>query len=192
DLIIGDDFHFGYKRQGNVAYLMSKEFKKYFKVHIIREVSGINGRYSSSLARDMILNGKMMEAKAVLGYFHEVEGRVVKGEQLGNKLGFPTANINYLNTIIPSDGIYAGWINLDNKVYMGAVSTGYRPQFKGKKRFLEAHLLNFSGDIYGRRIKVSLVKKIRDEKVFSDIEKLKKQMTLDCKEAINILTENNI
>jgi len=192
DIIIGDDFHFGYKRQGNVEYLMSKEFKKYFKVHIIREVSGINGRYSSSLVRDMILNGKMMEAKKVLGYFYEVEGRVVKGEQLGNKLGFPTANINYLNTIIPSDGIYAGWINLDTKVYMGAVSTGYRPQFKGKKRFLEAHLLNFSGDIYGRRIKVSLVKKIRDEKVFSDIEKLKKQMTLDCKEAINILTENNI
>jgi len=192
DIIIGDDFHFGYKRQGNVEYLMSKEFKKYFKVHIIREVSGINGRYSSSLVRDMILNGEMMEAKKVLGYFYEVEGRVVKGEQLGNKLGFPTANINYLNTIIPSDGIYAGWINLDTKVYMGAVSTGYRPQFKGKKRFLEAHLLNFSGDIYGRRIKVSLVKKIRDEKVFSDIEKLKKQMTLDCKEAINILTENNI
>jgi len=192
DIIIGDDFHFGYKRQGNVEYLMSKEFQKYFKVHIIREVSGINGRYSSSLVRDMILSGKMMEAKEVLGYFYEVEGRVVKGEQLGNKLGFPTANINYLNTIIPSDGIYAGWINLDNKVYMGAVSTGYRPQFKGKKRFLEAHLLNFSGDIYGRRIKVSLVKKIRDEKVFSDIEKLKKQMTLDCKEAINILTENNI
>ena len=192
DIIIGDDFHFGYKRQGNVEYLMSKEFKKYFKVHIIREVSGINGRYSSSLVRDMILNGKMMEAKEVLGYFYEVEGRVVKGEQLGNKLGFPTANINYLNTIIPSDGIYAGWINLDNKVYMGAVSTGYRPQFKGKKRFLEAHLLNFSGDIYGRRIKVSLVKKIRHEKVFSDIEKLKKQMTIDCKEAINILTENNI
>ncbi|MDG2267774.1 MAG: riboflavin kinase, partial [Alphaproteobacteria bacterium] len=109
DIIIGDDFHFGYKRQGNVEYLMSKEFQKYFKVHIIREVSGINGRYSSSLVRDMILSGKMMEAKEVLGYFYEVEGRVVKGEQLGNKLGFPTANINYLNTIIPSDGIYAGW-----------------------------------------------------------------------------------
>ena len=75
---------------------------------------------------------------------------------------------------------------------MGAISTGYRPQFRGKKRFLEAHLLNFSGDIYGTRIKVSLVKKIRGEEIFSDIEALKKQMTLDCKKAIDILTENNI
>ena len=87
---------------------MSQEFRKYFNVHIIHEVSGKNGKYSSSLVRDMIANGKMMEAKEVLGYFYEVEGRVVKGEQLGNKLGFPTANINFLNTIIPADGIYAG------------------------------------------------------------------------------------
>ena len=133
-----------------------------------------------------------MEVKEVLGYFYEVEGHVVKGEQLGNTLGFPTANINYLNTVIPGDGIYAGWVKIKDKFHMGAISTGYRPQFKGKTRFLEAHLLNFSGDIYGTRIKVSLVKKIRDEQVFSDIEELKKQMTLDCKKAINILTENNI
>ncbi len=192
DIIVGADFHFGYKRKGNVEYLMSQEFRKYFNVHIINEVSGKNGRYSSSLVRDMIANGKMMEAKEVLGYFYEVEGRVVKGEQLGNKLGFPTANINYLNTIIPADGIYAGWVSLDNKSYMGAISTGYRPQFNGKKRFLEAHLLNFSGDLYGTRIKVSLVKKIRGEEVFSDVEGLKKQMTLDCKEVIKILAENNI
>ena len=83
-------------------------------------------------------------------------------------------------------------LKIKDKFHMGAISTGYRPQFKGKKRFLEAHLLNFSGDIYGTRIKVSLVKKIRDEQVFSDIEALKKQMTLDCKKAITILTENNI
>ena len=192
DIIIGDDFHFGYKRQGNIDYLMSAEFRKHFNVHIINKVSGKSGRYSSSLARDMIASGKMMEVKEVLGYFYEVEGHVVKGEQLGNKLGFPTANINYLNTVIPEDGIYAGWVKIKDKFHMGAISTGYRPQFKGKKRFLEAHLLNFSGDIYGTRIKVSLVKKIRDEQVFSDIEKLKKQMTMDCKKAINILTENNI
>ena len=192
DIIIGNDFHFGYKRQGNVDYLMSKEFRKDFNVHVINEVSGENGRHSSSFARKMIAAGKMMEAKEVLGYFYEVEGRVVKGEQLGAKLGFPTANIHYLSTIIPEDGIYAGWVKIKDKFYMGAISTGYRPQFRGKKRFLEAHLLNFSGDIYGTRIKVSLVKKIRGEEIFSDIEALKKQMTLDCKKAITILTENNI
>ena len=75
---------------------------------------------------------------------------------------------------------------------MGAISTGCRPQFKGVKRFLEAHILDFSGDIYGTRIKVSLVKKIRNEEVFSNVEELKKKMTLDCKEAIKILKVNNI
>ena len=192
DIIVGNDFHFGHKRQGNVKYLTSKKFKENFNVHIINEVSGKNGRYSSSLVRDMIIQGKMLEAKETLGYFYEIEGIVVKGQQLGKELGFPTANIHYLNTIIPEDGIYAGWVNFNKKYYMGAISTGCRPQFKGINRFLEAHILNFSGDIYGTRIKVSLVKKIRNEEVFSNVEKLKKKMTLDCKEAIKILKVNNI
>jgi riboflavin kinase/FMN adenylyltransferase len=191
-IVIGDDFRFGHKRQGDVVFLKSKEQKNNFKVHIIDEISSDNIRCSSSLIRDLIQTGKMLEVKKVLGCFYEVEGKVVKGEQLGRELGFPTANVNYLNTIIPEDGIYAGWVKLNNKTYMSAISSGLRPQFNGKKRFLEAHILNFSGDIYGTRIKVSLVKKIRNEEVFSDIESLKKQMSLDCKEAIKILEENNI
>ena len=192
DIIIGDDFHFGYKRQGNVNYLNSKEFSNNFTVHIINEVSGKNGRYSSSLIRDRVIKGKMLEAKEILGYFYEVEGIVVRGQQLGKELGFPTANVNYLNTLIPEDGIYAGWVKIAKKYYMGAISTGCRPQFKGVKRFLEAHIIDFSGDIYGTRIKVSLVKKIRNEEVFSNVEELKKKMTLDCKGAIKILKVNNI
>jgi riboflavin kinase / FMN adenylyltransferase len=191
-IVIGDDFHFGFKRQGNINYLKSKQLQNNFKVHIIKEVSRENIRYSSSLIREMIVKGKMLEAKMVLGYFYEIEGKVVKGEQLGREIGFPTANIHYLNTIIPEDGVYAGWVSVNNKYYKSAISTGYRPQFKGKKRFLEAYILNFSGDIYGTRIKVSLVKKIRNEEVFSNIDELKKQMNLDCKKAIKILEENKI
>ncbi|MBH88093.1 MAG: hypothetical protein CMJ12_02930 [Pelagibacterales bacterium] len=186
-IVVGDDFRFGNNRQGNIDYLKSQEHQNNFKVHIINEISDKKVRYSSSLAREMIIKGKMFEAKKVLGYFHEIEGKVVKGEQMGRKLGFPTANIHYLNTIIPDNGIYAGWVKFNNKTYMSAISTGYRPQFKGKKRFLEAYILNFSGDIYGTRIKVSLVEKIRKEKVFSDIDELKKQMSLDCIEVVKIL-----
>jgi len=186
-IVVGDDFRFGNNRQGNIDYLKSQENQNNFKVHIINEISDKKVRYSSSLAREMIIKGKMFEAKKVLGYFHEIEGRVVKGEQMGRKLGFPTANIHYLNTIIPDNGIYAGWVKFNNKTYMSAISTGYRPQFNGKKRFLEAYILNFSGDIYGTRIKVSLVEKIRKEKVFSDIDELKKQMSLDCIEVVKIL-----
>ena len=191
-IVVGDDFRFGHKREGNIDYLKSQELKNNFKVHIINEISLDKVRYSSSIVREMILKGKMLEVRKVLGYFHEIEGKVVKGEQMGRKLGFPTANIHYLNTIIPENGVYAGWVNFNNKTYMSAISTGYRPQFKGKKRFLEAYILNFSGDIYGTRIKVSLVKKIRNEEVFSDIDKLQKQMSLDCMEAVKILEKNKI
>jgi len=191
-VVIGDDFRFGHNREGDINYLKSQENKNNFKVHIINEISGENVRYSSSIVRDMILKGKMLDTNKVLGYFYEIEGRVVKGEQLGRELGFPTANVHYLNTIIPHDGVYAGWVQFNNKTYKSAISTGCRPQFKGKKRFLEAHIIDFSGDIYGTRIKVSLVKKIRNEEVFSNIENLKKQMGLDCNEAIKILEENKI
>ena len=191
-IVVGDDLRFGNKRKGDVDYLKSQENKNNFKVHIIKEISSENVRCSSSIIREMILKGEMLELKKVLGRFHEIEGKVVEGEQLGRKLGFPTANVHYINTIIPSDGVYAGWVQFNNKTYMSAISTGCRPQFKGEKRFLEAYILNFSGDIYGTRIKVSLVKKIRNEEVFSNIENLKKQMGLDCNEAIKILEENKI
>jgi len=191
-IVIGDDFRFGHNRQGDVNYLKSQANQNNFKIHIINEISGKNGRYSSSLVRDMILKGEMLEAKKVLGYFYEIEGKVVKGQQLGRELGFPTANVHYLNTIIPDDGVYAGWVTFNNRTYMSAISTGCRPQFKGKKRFLEAYIINFSGDIYGTRIKVSLVSKIRNEEVFSNVENLKKQMSLDCKEALKILEENTL
>ena len=191
-IVIGDDFRFGNKRKGDIDYLKSQENINNFKVHIIKEISSENVRCSSSLIREMILKGKMLEVKKVLGRFHEIEGKVVKGEQLGRKLGFPTANVHYINTIIPCDGVYAGWVKFNSKTYMCAISTGCRPQFKGEKRFLEAYILNFSGDIYGTRIKVLLVKKIRNEEVFSNIENLKKQMSKDCKEVIKILEENKI
>jgi len=192
NIIIGDDFRFGYKREGNVDYLVSKEFLDKFKVHIMDEVSGKDGRYSSSAIRNMINNGDMLKVKDSLGYFYIVEGRVVEGEKLGRKLGYPTANIHYKDNVVPKDGIYAAWVLHDNKYYMAAVSTGFRPQFKGEERFLEAYLLNFIGDLYGKHIKISLVKKIRDEKVFSDTEKLKLEMAEDCDKAINILNKYKI
>lgn len=192
NIVIGDDFRFGYKREGNVDYLTSDEFSDNFKVHIVDEVSGKNGRYSSSSIRKMIEKGDMLKVKNSLGYFYIVEGRVVEGQKLGRKLGYPTANIHYKDNVIPEDGIYAAWVLYNNQYYMAAVSTGYRPQFKGEKRFLEVHLLNFKGNLYGEYIKVSLVKKIRSEKVFSDTDKLKLEMAHDCDKAINILNKYKI
>ena len=191
-IVVGDDFKFGHKREGDVNYLALKEFNINFKVHIMDEVSGKFGRYSSSSIRDMILSGDMLKVKESLGYYYIVEGRVVAGEKLGRKLGFPTANIHYKNNVVPEDGIYAGWVLYNKKHYMAAISSGVRPQFNGKKRFLEAYLLNFNGNLYGKNIKISLVKKIRDEKVFSDVEKMKLEMKHDCDKALNILNKYKI
>ena len=192
NIVVGDDFKFGYKREGNVNYLVSNEFSEIFKVYIMDEISGQYGRYSSSSVRDMISSGDMFKVKESLGYYYIVEGRVVSGEKLGRELGFPTANIHYNNNVIPEDGIYAGWVLYEKKQYMAAISTGIRPQFKGKKRFLEAYLINFDGNLYGKNIKVSLVKKIRDEKVFSNVEKMKLEMNRDCDKALNILNKYKI
>ena len=191
-IVVGDDFKFGHKREGDVNYLVSNESSEKFKVHIMDEVSGKYGRYSSSSIRDMIISGDMHKVKESLGYFYIVEGRVVTGEKLGRKLGFPTANIHYKNNVIPEDGIYAGWVMYNNKKYMAAISTGVRPQFNGKQRFLEAYLLNFNGNLYGKNIKVSLVQKIRNEKVFSDVKKMKLEMKEDCDKALNILNKYKI
>jgi len=132
NIIIGDDFRFGYKREGNVDYLISNEFSDIFKVHIMDEVSGKDGRYSSSGIRKMIESGDMLKVKDSLGYFYIVEGRVVAGEKLGRKLGYPTANIHYKHNVVPEDGVYAAWVLHNNQYYMAAVSTGIRPHFRGK------------------------------------------------------------
>jgi len=192
NIVIGNDFRFGHNREGDIKYLNSKDYIKKFKVHVIGEEKGKYGRYSSTSIREMIKSGDMLKVKENLGYFYVIEGRVTKGAQLGRKLGFPTANINYRGNVIPKDGVYAAWVYYDKKYYMAAVSTGVRPHFKGKNRFLEAYLLDFSGDLYGKRIKVSLVEQIREEMVFSDVKDLKKEMSKDCDKAVNILNKNKI
>ncbi|PPR29705.1 MAG: Riboflavin biosynthesis protein RibF [Alphaproteobacteria bacterium MarineAlpha9_Bin1] len=186
-IIVGEDFRFGYKRKGDTEYLNSGVLKNKAKLNIVEPIKGSGGKYSSSTVRDLINNGKMEMVKSILGEFYEVEGVVVKGKQLGKKLGFPTANINYLDCMAPQDGIYAGFVLHQGKYYGAALSSGTRPHFEGNERFLEAHILDFKEDIYGRRIRALFVKKIRDESVFEDNDKLKKQILMDCLEVKNIL-----
>ena len=187
NIIVGKDFCFGYQRKGNVAYLGSGILDNKAELEVISTVKGSRGKYSSTSVRKLIQKGDMEEVKNMLGSYYEVEGKVFKGQQLGRKLGFPTANINYLDCIAPKDGIYAGFIVFDGKCFEAALSSGVRPQFNGKERFLEAHIMNFKKNIYGRRVRILFVNKIRDETIFEDVSKLKEQMLSDCKEAIRLL-----
>ena len=186
-IVVGQDFCFGYKRQGNIEFLSSGILDGKATLEIVKPIIGNFGRYSSTAIRDLISKGNMEKVKNHLGSFYEVEGKVIKGKMLGRKLGYPTANINYLDCIIPKDGIYAGLVFYSGEYHKAALSTGVRPHFKGDKRFLEAHILNFKKNIYGSRLRVIFVARIRDEMIFKNTDSLKKQMSKDCLEVKRIL-----
>ena len=129
-----------------------------------------------------------------MGYYWEVEGKVISGKSKGRELGFPTANLNYLYQISPANGIYAGWAKIEGENIWreAAISSGIRPHYHGVKKILEVHLLFFSGNLYQRRLRVAFIKKIRDELKFDDEKTLIKQMEKDCKSVKNILQKKSI
>lgn len=181
-IIVGYDFRFGKKRKGDTKLLEEFANDKQFGLTVLDPVEIEGKKCSSSVLRQYIKDGNIEEANKILIDPWEVEGRVVRGDSRGRDLGFPTANILYNRQMFPSDGIYAAWVYIEhNKTWnMAAVSSGIRPFFKGKKRILEAYLLGFSGNLYGKRIRVFFIKKIRPEKDFENIEKLIIQMKQDC------------
>ena len=152
---------------------------------------------SSSILRSFIRSGNIESANTILLDPWEVEGKVVHGAARGRDLGFPTANLLYNRQMFPSDGIYAAWVYLEEaKTWnMAAVSSGIRPFFKGKRRVLEAYLLDFSGDLYGKRLRIFFIKKIREELDFDSIKELTNQMNQDCiiiKEMLKKIPKDNI
>ena len=183
-VVVGEDFRFGFKREGDTSLIEEYSNKGFFSIDVKKKKLIDNNICSSSIIRDMILEGNVKEAYKYLGYFWEVEGKVVHGEARGRELGFPTANLNYINQIIPSRGIYSAWIKIEGEKAWrkGAVSSGVRPQFGIGKELLEVHILDFNGNIYSKSIRVALVDKIRSEKLFENVSDLVDQMHLDCEE----------
>ena len=190
NVIVGDDFRFGYIREGNINLLKQYEIKESFKVIALKKKTDLkNNIYSSSLIREFIEKGNIRKANNVLGYYWEVQGKVIKGNALGRKLGFPTANLKYLYQISPQKGIYACWVHIqgEKNLRMSAVSTGTRPHYEGKEEILEVYIFNYSGNLYQKRIKVLFVEKIRNEEKFSSDKDLINRMKKDCEEIKRIL-----
>lgn len=170
-LVVGSDFRFGKARTGNVEMLINATIN----VEVIPQID-----YSSSLIRKALVKGDLEEAKTLLGEYYYIYGRVIKGNQLGRKLGFKTANIGMKNRIRPKFGVYQGIAVIDGKRYNSAINIGKRPTLEGDSReFLEAHILGFDQDIYGKKIKIELVKFIREEKKFENLDFLKEQIKKD-------------
>ncbi|PZO55995.1 MAG: bifunctional riboflavin kinase/FMN adenylyltransferase [Alphaproteobacteria bacterium] len=179
---VGDDFRFGHKRMGDVASLTKLGAEFGFTVDGIGEVSGADGaRISSTAIREAITAGEMDKARAMLTRPWAIEGEVQRGFQRGRDFGFPTANLTLGDYVRPRLGVYAVRVDLGDGVLLpGAASVGVNPTVGAlPEPLLEAHLFDFSGDLYGKHIEVELIAFLRGEDKFDDTNALRRQMTQD-------------
>jgi riboflavin kinase/FMN adenylyltransferase len=181
---VGPDFRFGHRRQGDFAVLQALGAAHGFVAQAIDTVEGPGGRVSASAIRAQLAAGDLDGAARGLGRRYSIGGRVVRGRQLGRRLGYPTANLRLAGKRAPLGGIFAAWVHGVGDAPRAAVaSLGTRPTVAGVEPLLEAHLFDFDGDLYGRRIEVEFVAKLRDEEKFADLPALVRQMDLDAAQA---------
>jgi riboflavin kinase/FMN adenylyltransferase len=196
-VVVGEDFHFGYRRSGNVALLRAMGAELGFEVDGLdlvdaegRPADGVTP-VSSTRIRHALVEGDLEAANAMLGRVHETRGVVAHGDKRGAELGFPTANVSVPGDILlPADGIYAGWFErADGSVHPAAISLGRRPTFyvEAHASLLEAHLLDFEGDLYDEHVKVRFVARLRGEERFDSVEDLVAQIGRDCDDARRVL-----
>lgn len=174
-VVVGEDFHFGRRRRGTVELLRRMGAGLGFEVLHVPLLAGT----SSTEVRRLLAAGDVAGAATLLGRPHEVRGVVEQGDRRGRELGYPTANVAVPKDILlPAPGIYAGWYDGERAA---AISVGRRPTFHGPESpvVVEAYLLDFSGDLYGRAARVSFVRRLRDEERFESAEELLAQMALD-------------
>jgi riboflavin kinase/FMN adenylyltransferase len=179
-ICVGADFVFGHKRGGNVALLKRLGAELDFQVHGLSAVSLDGQTVSSTRIRETIRAGNLDEASQMLGRPYAISGKVVVGDQLGRQLGFPTANLDVTGLVLPPNGVYAAVARQEGKRYRVALNIGVRPTVAaGRQLRVEAHLLDFAGDLYGRELEIEVGDKLRDEKKFASPEELKQQIARD-------------
>ena len=190
---IGPEFRFGHKRGGDVALLQAMGAELGFAAGQIEPVHCADGeRVSSTRIRVALRQGDFVHAERLLGHPYAIGGRVVRGKQLGRTLGFPTANLRFPKTPALS-GIYATWVHgLTERPWPSVSSFGTRPTVEGVEPLLEAHLFDFSGDLYGRHLRVEFVAKLRDEEKFDGLEALTEQMQRDAANARRLLSAERL
>ena len=178
---VGADFVFGHKRSGNIASLKKLGAELGFLVHGLAAVSLDGHVVSSTRIRDAIRTGDLDAASQMLGRPYTISGRVVEGDHLGKQLGFPTANLDATGLALPPNGVYAGFANVNGKAYRVTLNIGFRPTVTSGTRQLrvEAHLLDFRGELYGEELEVAIGGKLREEKKFASVAELREQIARD-------------
>ena len=180
-IFVSNNFRFGNKREGNVSQLIKLESLYNYKIIKPKPLFKGNKIISSSLIRKLLQDGKLDKANKFLDREWSIIGKVIKGRQMGKKIGFPTANIDIKDYIVAKPGVYAVKVKNQNKTKFmkGIANLGYRPTFNQKKILLEVHLFNFDKNLYNKYLTVNFVKFIRKEKKFKNIGQLRKQIKTD-------------
>jgi riboflavin kinase / FMN adenylyltransferase len=197
-MVVGADFSLGHNRMGDISFL-----RQYGQVHSIEVLpiqleAAEQTRISSTRIRTLVSEGSISEANALLGHPVVASGTVVKGDQRGRLLGFHTANLlPEPHKLLPANGVYAAMARLgkvaerderlDSPVYNSVINIGVRPTFGGHKRLVEAHLLDVDLDLYGQRITLDFIARLRDEQRFAGVDALKTQIASDVQQARQIL-----
>jgi riboflavin kinase/FMN adenylyltransferase len=182
---VGANFLFGRDRSGNFSMLRSLGARYGFRAEKIDPVRYKDFVVSSTRVRRLIAEGRVDEAGALLGHHYYVDGSVIQGQRRGRQLGFPTANLCSDNELMPPAGVYATVAQIDGIFYPSVTNLGVRPTFEeantGRGQVtVEAHLFDFEQDLYGRRLRLEFVQRLRDERRFESVDALKAQIGVDC------------
>lgn len=191
-MVVGFDHHFGKNRQGTFDNLLELSYLYGFKIERIQPQNIGTVTISSTKIRNEILDGDFKKANSYLSSNFSITARVIQGNKVGNKIGFPTANMHVESQwkIIPKKGVYAVKAFVNNQEYFGMLNLGNRPTISDDSFVIEVHLFDFLGVIYNEELKIEFVQRVRDEKKFPDLEGLKSQLKIDeinCRRIFNLI-----
>jgi riboflavin kinase/FMN adenylyltransferase len=190
ELWVGPDFALGKARSGDLAALKALEGPLGFAVHQVPYVTQDGRRISSSQIRALLADGQVAEAAKLLGRWYNLRGRVVHGKRLGRTIGFPTVNLQVCpDCLVPAYGVYATIVTLDGTSYGAATNVGVRPTFDDGPPSVEAHILDFTQDLYGHELELSFVRRLRPELDFENVQALIEQLHKDVAQTRRVLQE---
>jgi riboflavin kinase / FMN adenylyltransferase len=189
---VGANFLFGHDRAGNFSLLRTLGQRYGFRADKIDPVRYKDFVVSSTRIRRLITEGRMDEAGALLGHQYALDGTVVEGRRRGREIGFPTANLMTDNELVPPHGVYATTMTIDGLVHPAMTNIGLRPTFGETVPTIETHVLGYSGDLYGRTVRLSFVLRLRDERKFDDVDALKAQIEADQRRAERLFSRISV
>ena len=190
---VGANFLFGHERSGTFSVLRALGQRYGFRADKIDSVRYKEFVVSSTRVRRLVAEGRVDEAAALLGHQFSIDGVVVEGQRRGREIGFPTANLQTENELLPPNGVYATTVTVDGVVHASITNIGVRPTFgESSVTTVEAYVMGFSGDLYGQQVRLGFVQRLRDERKFDDVDALRAQLEADRRRAERLFAQLSV